>query len=96
MRTTIVALALLTLVVAATVATADRGYSAYVQQAWREQQAQQMKADQASERIFAEAAKGMPAVSMPDLGTGRATGAAGGGKTRGASQMWGWTTCPGY
>lgn len=96
MKTTIVILTLLTLVVAATVASADRGYSAYVQKAWRQQQAEQMKADQEFGKIFTDVAKSTPAAAVPDVGTGWGTAAAAGGGARGPSQVWGWTTCPGY
>lgn len=98
MKTTIVVLTLFALVVAATVASAGgRGYSAYVQKAWRQQQAEQMKADQQFEKAFKDVAKGMPATAVPDLGTGWGTAAAAGSRTRGPSQVGGWwTTCPGY
>jgi len=96
MRTTIVILTLLTLIVAATVASADRGYNAYVQQAWRHQQAEQAKADQQFEKVFQDLAKSMPPTVAPDLGTGWGTAAAAGARTRGPSQVQGWTPCPGY
>jgi|GEM_PF-748495 len=81
MRTTIVILTLLTLVVAATVASADRGYTAYVQKVWRQQQAEQQKADQQFDSTFRDVAKSLSPAGMPDLGTGWGTAATGGGQT---------------
>ena len=98
MKTTIVVLSLLALVVSATVASAADGYTAYVQQAYRQQQADQARAAQQFDKTFSDVEKSMPSVATSDFsgfGTGWGTAAAAGG-TRGPSQTRGWTTCPGY
>jgi hypothetical protein len=99
MKTTIVVLTLLTLVVASTVASADGGYPAYVQQAYKQQQAAQMAAEQSSGRIFSDVEKNIPAVAMPDMtgyGAGWGTASAAGARIDAPSRVKVYTTCPSY
>lgn len=105
MRTTIVVLTLLTLVVSATVASAHPAYTASVQQAWRQEQAAQVRADRQFDKIFSDVQKSMPTAAMPDLtlpsshaGTGWGAAAGAGARTRGdtPSRVGVWSACPTY
>lgn len=74
MKTAFVAFTLLISVAMASVAAAsDHGYSSSIQQAYRHQQAEQMKADRAFDKIASDVEKSIPRVAFP-VATGNGSG----------------------